>query len=82
MRDYRKFNVSVNGRIDRTARLSETSAKVRYVESRLTSNAAAGNAASRGLAYQTVPSAGRSYEGGHEAARGYLQHIVGPVFSK
>ena len=26
--------------------------------------------------------AGRSCEGGHEAARGYLQHIVGPIFSK
>ena len=43
MHDYRKCKVSVNGRIGRTARLSETSAKVRYVKSRLTGNAAAGN---------------------------------------
>ena len=41
---YRKFKVSVNGRIGRTARLFRTSAKVRYVKSRLTGNAAAGNA--------------------------------------
>jgi hypothetical protein len=26
--------------------------------------------------------AGRSCEGGHEAASGYLQHLVGPIFSK
>ena len=25
--------------------------------------------------------AGRSCEGGHEAARSYLQHLVGPIFS-
>ena len=44
MHDYRKFKVSVNGRIGRTARLCRASAKVRYVKSRLTGNAAAGNA--------------------------------------
>jgi hypothetical protein len=44
MHDYRKFKVSVNGRIGRTARLSERLRRVLHAKSRLTGNAAAGNA--------------------------------------
>ena len=44
MHDYRKFKVSVNGRIGRTARLSERLRRYVTSKSRLTGNAAAGNA--------------------------------------
>ena len=44
MHDYRKFKVSVNGRIGRTARLSERLRRYVTFKSRLTGNAAAGNA--------------------------------------
>ena len=62
MHDYRKFKVSVNGRIGRRAGLFERLRKVRHVKSRLTGNAAEGNAYNADMAslLQAVRNAGAS----------------------